>query len=81
MLNLSFLLFFILAAGVNFLTLYLVAKLKKAPIKKILVNPAFVFGDFLLIPAYFALLASFLWENPSILGGFLILGMFFPKKL
>lgn len=58
---------FVFALLINFSTLYVVAYRSRRSTKALLTNPAFILGDFLLIPAYFAVVSQILISNLSLL--------------
>lgn len=60
--SLLYLLVFITTLIINFFTLYFVARKSKKE-KVLFTNPAFLLGDFFLLPVYFVLISIFLNRN------------------
>lgn len=58
---------FVLSLAESFLSLYFVVQYSKKGIRKLFSNPAFVLGDFLLIPVYFALVGVYFQNNFGLL--------------
>lgn len=90
--GLSYVIIFIVALAINFFTLWLVARKSNRGNKILFTNPAFLLGDFFLIPLYFVLNALFLNNNVSFISAIptknllfillpsLIVTMLFGKK-
>lgn len=72
---------FALVLLTNFLSLFLVTKVRKIGLGILLKNPAFLIGDFFLIPLYFLLMAGYLSKEPSVMLAILaiIVVVFFGK--